>query len=294
MTHRITLMTYLLSLVIIAATGSSALAGGIFDDYESDTPETYPTGALRVMIVGADNNVVGVVDDGTISPGPYADPFGPAGNQSLVMEHISNNILANSGSVKVLYDTDNLDNTPGETGTVRFSADMYFQQTDPSVFEDAPMMELRIGRRGNNASHESAGTMAVRMRLSTFFGGAFIEIDEDEGSGNYVPIDNLVPLNTAFTLNLVMDTVAQTYTGDIDGTPLTDNAGAKSVFAFQANLSNIDEITGVEYVAAYNKSPFSATFWVDNTRLTPEPTSLSLVGLGSLLLLGRRTQRRRE
>lgn len=295
MTHKITLTTYLLSLVIIAATGSPASAA-IFDDFESDTPETDPTGALRVQIVGADNNVVGVVDDGTVSPGPYADPFGPAGNQSLVMEHISNNFLPNSGSPKVLYDTDNMDNTPGLSGIIKFSADMYFEQTDPEVFEDAPMMELRIGKRGNNASHESAGTMAVRMRLSTFFGGAYIEVDEDEGSGAYVPIDNLVPVNTAFNIGIVINTATEKWVGNIDGTPLTDNAGAKSVFGFQAHLSNIDEITGVEFVNAYNKSPFSSRYWVDNVNLSvvPEPASLSLVGLGSLLLLGRRTQRRRK
>jgi hypothetical protein len=242
----------------------------LHEDFQGDTPGGNPAGAVFVSEpagTGAD------VVDGTTTP---SDPFGPAGNQSLMIFDDA----TNTGSTSLVgYQF------PSQTGSASLSIDFYVEKNpdwnDPYsgirfVHQDAdPVTTVaEIGpwlliNGWNNPHH------------TTF---AQVQVLEFNGTGtNFVGTTLDVSYNTRHTLTLDFDLATDTYTAAVDGTQLT--TGTRSVFNFYTPQSEIDDFEMYTANSARNNS----RLYYDNLNVAvPEPASLTLLSLGGLALLGRR------
>jgi MYXO-CTERM domain-containing protein len=225
-------------------------------DFESDTVGSAPTNGLVFSDYQAGTQVK-VVDAGSIP----ADPFGGSGNQSLWMED-----TAQSNST-LTYGV----GSPGYvSGTM--STQIY-------LLDDASnALQYFDVNGGTGNANTGAGDIGPWIQYnSESFGFRAIT------SSGIVNFTNPVPHNTVLDMVIQFDATTDTFTGTLQGNPLTD--GTNTTFNF---FNSLTELTSVRIVhsSSAQAEPSSTTFY-DNVTLVPEPAAMGLVGVGALAFIRR-------
>ncbi|MCC7350407.1 MAG: PEP-CTERM sorting domain-containing protein [Phycisphaerales bacterium] len=226
-------------------------------DFQSDTVGSVPTNGVVFTDIQSSTTVE--VVDGNSTP---ADPFGGSGNQSLWMEDTG-------GSNSTL--TFNTGNSGYAQGTI--SAKIYVVDDDTNTYQYVDIN----GGIGN--ANTGSGDIGPWIQY----------IPDDYGfraitSSGTVYFTNTFPHNTVVDLVIQFDSTTDTFTGTIDGNPLTD--GTNTTFNFFNNLSSMSSVR-VVHAMSVDRPP--ATTFYDNITLAPvpEPSGMIFLGLGALALVRR-------
>jgi hypothetical protein len=245
--------------------GSSAIASAAVWDFQSDTVGAAPTNGLVYSDYQLGTQVK-VVDSGSTP----ADPFGGSGNHSLWMEDTgqSNSTLTwGVGSGNGFAQ-----------GTIK--AQVY-------VVDDA---NNTLQYFGINGGIGSANTGAADLGPWLMYKEGTLQAIALSGTKT---LTTPVPVNTVLNVVVNFDSATHTYTGSINGNPLTD--GTTTTFDFFNTDASLTELESVRIVHATSiqDDPSSSTTFYDNVSLNavPEPTSGALL-LGGLLMLTRRRKSR--
>ena len=249
------------------------------EDFQNDTPGLRPLTAAyrsedglpignppvryaRGIVVG---DTVGADPEGTPYP---ADPFGPAGNQSLLIEDqrdIANAPKVGFGTHPLTVDT--------------FSAKLYFfEGVDNNITWGKHVSEIRLGRfdyvtDGHSSiewwDQDLGSAMGIWLRWSDADGTGIklrlgmIDTSVFPWEIENLLLDNATPYNTPFEIAVSFDTTTDTMTGTLDGVPLTADAGQTTVFPFAYPQT---EITAVEFVGGYTNY-LGVRYFVDDVTL---------------------------
>lgn len=251
------LMGSFFAATLAAATGS---ASAVVWDFQSDTVGSAPTNGLVYTDIQAGTQVE-VVD----SASTPVDPFGGSGNQSLWMEDTgqSNSTL-----------TFSVGNTGYTSGTM--SAKIYLVSDGTNAHQ---YFDINGGVGNANTGASDIGPW-IQYDSSSF---GFRAIT----SAGMVYFTNIVPSNTVNDLVISFDVSTHTFSGTLNGNPLTD--GTNTTFSFfNTDLTQMTSVRVVNASSAQTDPSFT-TFY-DNISLAPvpEPSSMALLAVGAAALIRRR------
>ncbi|MCC6680604.1 MAG: PEP-CTERM sorting domain-containing protein [Phycisphaeraceae bacterium] len=262
---------------VITMLGQASFGAALIDrDFNADTVNAPPPGAL----VDAGGGRV-IIADSTITP---ADPFGPAGNRSLLIADESGTTLSRAGF------SDSAPASGITQGTVSFK---WYEVTGTvGSFTYAQRNNINIGYSSDPSTTFTSVTGSP-IYLRTINGTLEIRTDATPNAAGFTT----VVLDPNFAPNVVHDiqvdfTVDDTtgwgsYSVWTDGV-LRDSAGNTS-FGFQ-NLFPVGVgVNQAVFVSGFS-SGISAAF-VDDVSFIPEPASLVCLGMGLLVLAKRRIVR---
>jgi MYXO-CTERM domain-containing protein len=257
------------ALVLTAAAGITAMSGVasaayLSLDFQGDTVGDPPSGTFYLSD-SPPTNIVTVVD-GSSSP---ADPFGGAGNKSMLVQDDTN-----ATDTRVSWK-----GAPGGLVNGVFKTQFYLNS---SAGFTVPYVNIRLGKDGLAAGGTSE--IAAWLLLShPVAPGKFVI---DNSSVPYDILDNAIAFNTIHEVEITFDSTSHTFTGKLDGNPLTANSGTKTTWDYYTNMSMIDSVM----FNAGSSSTIDNRVFIDNVSLDapiPEPSMLGLAGLG-LAAFGRR------
>lgn len=244
------------SLFAAALAAGSTTASAAVWDFQSDAVGSAPTNGV---IFSSINNPVEVVNDSSTP----SDPFGGTGNKSLWMEdtNTTNSTL-----------TFNVGGPGYAAGTI--SAKIYVVSDQTNTFE---YFDIN-GGTGN--ANTGAGDIGPWIQyIPDLYGFRAYT------SSGAVYFTNSVPHNTVIDLVVQFDAATDTFTGTINGSALTD--GTNTTFNFYNSLSTLSSVRIVNGQSTQDSGLSTTTFYDDIT-LVPEPSSMMLLGLGALALVGRK------
>ncbi|MCC6424779.1 MAG: PEP-CTERM sorting domain-containing protein [Phycisphaerales bacterium] len=240
--------------------GGTGIASATVWDFQSDTVGSAPTNGVLYSDIQPSTQVE-VVN----SSSAHADPFGGSGNQSLWMEDSgqSNSTL-----------TFNLGG-PGVTqGTL--SAKIYVVDDPSNTYQ---YIDLNGGVGNANTGVGDIGPW-IQYDPQVF---GFRAIT----SSGLKYFTNTVPHNSVIDLVIQFDATTDTFTGTINGNPLTD--GTNTTFDFFNSLSDLSSVR-IVHASSVQTDPSQSTTFYDNVTLAPvpEPSGMMILGLGSLALIRRK------
>jgi len=298
--------------VVFLAMGQASALGVLADvNFDTDTVDLLPTDPDYFALVDDDPNVPG--PDRVMVSGPggiHADPFGPPGNQSAVIDNFAPIVNGNSqpqfGFASIFPD----DPADFTEGTIAF--DLFMETpTDPNN-QWWTYLNVRMGFGDENRTGFASGlaadtaiTVSFRQQIG---GGCFPTVCSglfDDGNGFPGGSPLVLPAvatNVEFTLispdpndafpigmyELRLDGNLVSWGGD----PLqTKQPWTTSGFP-PAGAPGINTLSFV--ASSVGAAPDNGRVWIDNVKVvqTPEPTSIVLFSLGAGALLVR-TRRRR-
>ncbi|MFW6060817.1 MAG: hypothetical protein ACODAQ_11600 [Phycisphaeraceae bacterium] len=220
------------------------------EDFESAAAGDVPTSGA-VTSASADARV-DVVGEGTTP----ADPFGSAddaGNQSLRLEDGST-----TQDARVKFPAAGLDE-PMVAGTLRFR--VYVEQSEATGF-DRPLVNVKLGHDG------AAGGSFKSEQI-----GPWLRLGSPDADGLTVvggpDMDNTAALNEPHTVTIAFDAGAGTWTGTVDGEPMTADDGETITFPFRSNVAAISQ---VELQSGFGSADKSRAY-IDDITLTSSDAS---------------------
>lgn len=243
-----------------------------YEDFESWTPgtrtmnKTYPTGVTVAYegLLGSGNSTghVYAVDSATT----WVDPFGPAGNQSLIIHRADSNPNTAGGIPRVTFRIPEL--TAGE-----ISFRLYIRDNSPAASASTVNLFLSQGTLGNYAA--AIGISNNRLTLS----------DDGIASGSRPRVENAIPFDTAVDVRVVF---FEDYTYSVYLNNEIVTAADKTLFKFE-NEVGIDYI---QFASAWNTNT-NTMFFIDDLTIIPEGASVgAFVGAMVLILAGLRLRKR--
>jgi hypothetical protein len=242
------------------------------DNFQGDTAGNPPSGPSYIVApTGTDARVV----DSSTTP---ADPFGGAGNHSLML---FDDLNATGASTVVGYNFANM------TTAGRLTIDFVLEK---NATWNQPYTQLRFmdNDGDNTATVPEIGPWILLNGANnpTQATSARVEALEFNGTGtSFVATTFAITYNAPHTLVLDFDLAADNYTMTLDGNLLqTGGATPRSVFNFYTAQS---EINNFEALTAASTRIDSRVFY-DNINVVPEPASATLLALSGLAGLRRR------
>ena len=240
-------------LLVVGICTVSVQAAVIDEDFEGLTVGSYssadtndsPADVGASSWAGYGQTQADIVDSGSTP----ADPFGGAGNQSMVLVG-----TAAGANPVVQYDGDAI------TGSARFKLD--FNNSAGDIY-----IEIK----------DSVGTKAISIyAYSTGVIGML-------GVSNFEETYNM---DTNYCLLIDFDVVADTYTATLNGTDLTRKIGevVHTTHSFRNATADISDVWLENYLAGGG----SEAFFDDLSVIIPEPVTLGLLAVGGLMALIRR------
>ncbi len=251
----------MVGLVLVGVMAMSVQAAYYLEDFEDETVGAYSgVGGDSATDIGAWLWIYDMRGDIVDSGSTPADPFGGTGNQSLRL-HVSEAAT----TVYAYYN-------PGEIeADSTFS--MNFNLSAPANDVNRAYIQLR----------DKDSDQAFRIRVQS--DGTFI-LDAGDNTGQLV-LDNTIMTGTNYTLVINMNDSTDTFTGTLNGAPLTDAGGTVTSFGYADK--GVDMTSGSTLLLGLLNSTTTETpeFFVDNISV-PEPATISLLGIASLMTLIRK------
>lgn len=230
--------------------------GQINVDFQDDTIGDPPQDALWIT-AGAS---VTVQDGESI--------FGGDGNQSMLMNTTSTGY---AGNTWVVFNGDEA----YTKGT--FTTQLYGQNNLSFTY-------IRLGN-SSTATGIPNGDTAVNLLIR--WGERFQSWD---AADNLYTFDQILSNSAVYTLVIDFDSENETWSGTINGSAITANAGAVSTFDYyRKNTNDVMDIDRVHFLG--NSANNGGITYVNNLTLVPEP-STALIFSTSALLLGVRRVRK--
>ena len=248
--------------VAVWGMGSVASAAYLSVDFQGDTVGIAPTSASNVSTPG--NTEVRVVDIGSIP----ADPFGGTGNQSAFFRDDSQADAAEAtwkgGAGGLTSGTFTIKYIVQDGGTVS------------GGYADNPYMNIRLGDTAGGSTQSTIGPWIDQNGTTLRFWGP-----------GATAFDQTALLGAVNTLVINFDTSTDTFTGTINGNPLT-TGGSNTVHSFYSGLGSLDSF----YAGGAWSSRYDVHMFIDDAVIdaVPEPGSaLAILGLIGCLVTRRRS-----
>lgn len=251
--------------VWLAGAGPAMATFANYVDFQGDAVGANPSLADYISETGG--NVIEVVG----SASTPADPFGGAGNKSLWLQDNNDPSDAAVGFRRTVAEP-----------VGKLSLRLYVVQ---DVSFPTPWLELRAFKDGISSLDGAA--QGVEIGPWMFFSAGSLVSPISIGlftSGPTLTLDQTLSANTAHMVEISFNTVSDTFTAMLDGSPLTDDGGATTVFPF---YSALPDLNAVAFTAGFSTRVGVRTF-VDDISLIPEPATVSLVAMGGLAFVSRR------
>jgi len=240
------------------AISSSSMAAILSRDFQSDTVGAAPSPSDPAHLDKSAGMRFEVIDASSSPP----DQFGGAGNKSLMA---SNSTTGNY--VNYVMDAPAASAVAVGTFSVKFS--------HVDFGGSSAITSFNLGTYSGSTVLSGVGPaleiFGSSMRVWT--------------SGGPVTLDQTVPFNPALhTIAINFDANTDTFTGTLNGSPLTASSGATTSFGFNQNLTGIHAVL----FSTPTTGRIGQTF-IDDVVITPEPAS----AVSALAVLGCVALRRR-
>lgn len=248
--------------VLFALLAPFALQGqafSFFEDFQSTTPGQFPNGSgypsgVTVTPNTGTSGEVYVVGSETAFP----DPFGPSGNQSLMLQRVG----ATTPGPQATFSTPHLE----------FGEISYKLWIDPTTPAAQRTVDLNLG---NSSTSGGTAWNALQMRI---LGGTLRLTD----GGSTVDGSGLVQIDQEMSIRLLFsDNSYSVYLNDV----LVD-IGGKTVFQFANAVGSVNTF---QFASGWNDSRNTARFYIDDLSIgaIPEASHAAiLAGVALLLIVG--------
>lgn len=254
--------------VVAVGLGASTASAAIFN-FQSELAGGPPSAGMVGGVTPGNNggaNPGTIVVDSTTSPS--VDPFGPAGNKSLMLAKMD----SGGADTRARF---GFDGFPAAVPSGTIEMDLYFN------YPAAGNTSLQIQTNNVTTLGGSPTQFGPNMELYAHSG-----IIRAYGHTNVFTMDQSATVlrNTAGHLIINFNSGTSTFTASLNGNPLTANGGTVSSFEYGTNGGSITSVTLQNVTSSDNRA------FVDNLSLVPEPSSLALLSFAGLALRRRSTR----
>ena len=265
------------TLAMGVSTASASLIDENFDDDPVDGLADTPDGYLGEVGSGP-NSTIQIAGPG----GAYTDPMFGGTNHSMVIDNFAGGSappVTPGVEFPVMAWRQQLGDTPLRDGVIEF--DLLMTPATPTDFWS--YFEVRLGF-GDASRGFPPSTVGDTIAWNSYRIQSGIPLIFNNGFGNTSPdVASPIVANTVHHVKYTIDGSTETYSLEFDGN-LIPYAGVTDIpWDFGGPGAGFNTIA---FMSAFGLP--AAEVFVDNLKVTPEPASLALLGLGALTMLSRR------